>query len=140
MSTLALAKPLPTLSLSRAFTCKPWPESGRDCFTCATFARQRKLAGRLASGPKGRWVRTGSWTGPPREKRAPRVGISSTVFGVRPMRAGAPCAFTACGFGFGVLGFGFGFGVWVSGLGFRVWGWSVGFGFGVWGLGWMSEG
>ena len=28
-------------------------------------------------------VRTGSWTGPPRGKRAPRVGISSTVFGVR---------------------------------------------------------
>ena len=28
-------------------------------------------------------ARTGSWTGSPREKRAPRVGISSTVFGVR---------------------------------------------------------
>ena len=28
-------------------------------------------------------VRTGSWTGPPRGKTAPRVGISSTVFGVR---------------------------------------------------------
>ena len=28
-------------------------------------------------------MRTGSWTGPPRGKRAPRVGISSTVFGVR---------------------------------------------------------
>jgi len=28
-------------------------------------------------------VRTGSWTGPPRGKRAPRIGISSTVFGVR---------------------------------------------------------
>jgi len=28
-------------------------------------------------------VRTGSWTGPPRGERAPRVGISSTVFGVR---------------------------------------------------------
>ena len=27
-------------------------------------------------------VRTGSWTGPPRGKRAPRVGISSTIFGV----------------------------------------------------------
>ena len=27
--------------------------------------------------------RTGSWTGPPRGERAPRVGISSTVFGVR---------------------------------------------------------
>ena len=28
-------------------------------------------------------VRTGSWTGPPRGERAPRLGISSTVFGVR---------------------------------------------------------
>ena len=28
-------------------------------------------------------VRTGSWTGPPRGKKAPRVGMSSTVFGVR---------------------------------------------------------
>jgi len=28
-------------------------------------------------------VRTGSWAGPPRGKKAPRVGISSTVFGVR---------------------------------------------------------
>ena len=27
-------------------------------------------------------VRTGSWAGPPRGERAPRVGISSTVFGV----------------------------------------------------------
>ena len=25
-------------------------------------------------------VRTGSWTGPPRGKRAPRVGVISTVF------------------------------------------------------------
>ena len=28
-----------------------------------------------------RTVRTGSWTGPPRGKRAPRVGMSSAVFG-----------------------------------------------------------
>ena len=28
-------------------------------------------------------VRTGSWTGPPRGKKAPRVGITSTVSGVR---------------------------------------------------------
>ena len=28
-------------------------------------------------------MRTGSWTGPPRGERAPRVEISSTVFGVR---------------------------------------------------------
>ena len=28
-------------------------------------------------------MRTGSWTGPLREKRAPRVEICSTVFGVR---------------------------------------------------------
>ena len=28
-------------------------------------------------------VRTGSWTGPPRGKGAPRVEISQTVFGVR---------------------------------------------------------
>ena len=28
-------------------------------------------------------MRTGSWTGPPREERAPRVGNSLTVFGVR---------------------------------------------------------
>jgi len=28
-------------------------------------------------------VRTGSWTGPPRGKRAPRIEISSIVFGVR---------------------------------------------------------
>ena len=28
-------------------------------------------------------VRTGAWTGPPRGERAPRVGISPTVFGVR---------------------------------------------------------
>ena len=27
-------------------------------------------------------VMIGSWTGPPREERAPRVGISSTVFGI----------------------------------------------------------
>jgi len=35
-------------------------------------------------------VRTGSWTGPPRGNRAPRVEISSTVFGVRarPQRQG----------------------------------------------------
>ena len=26
-------------------------------------------------------VKIGSWTGTPREKRAPRVGIGSTVFG-----------------------------------------------------------
>ena len=32
-------------------------------------------------------MRTGSWTGPPRGKRASRVGISSTVFGVRDVRA-----------------------------------------------------
>jgi len=32
-------------------------------------------------------VRTGSWTGPPRGERAPRTGISSTVFGVRGVRA-----------------------------------------------------
>jgi len=31
----------------------------------------------------GLCVRPGSWTGPPRGKRAPRVGISSPVFGVR---------------------------------------------------------
>ena len=30
-------------------------------------------------------VRTGSWTGPPRGERAPRVRISSTVFGVRTL-------------------------------------------------------
>ena len=43
-------------------------------------------------------VRTGSWTGPSRGKGAPRVGISSTVFGVRakphtstqPPRGGNP--------------------------------------------------
>ena len=28
-------------------------------------------------------LRAGSWTGPPRGERAPRAGISSTVFGVR---------------------------------------------------------
>jgi len=28
-------------------------------------------------------VKTGSWTGPPRENRAPKVGMSSTAFGVR---------------------------------------------------------
>ena len=35
-------------------------------------------------------MRAGSWMGPPRGKRAPRIGISSTVFGVRaypPRRA-----------------------------------------------------
>ena len=32
--------------------------------------------------PPSRDVRTGSWTGPPRGKRAPRVEISPTVFGV----------------------------------------------------------
>jgi len=37
--------------------------------------------------PAGSPVRTGSWTGPPRGERAPRVGISSTVFGVRGVRA-----------------------------------------------------
>ena len=35
------------------------------------------------SGPFTAGVRTGSWTGPPRGKRAPRVRVSSTVFGVR---------------------------------------------------------
>ena len=35
---------------------------------------------------EGGFVRTRSWTGPPREKKAPRVGISSTVFGVRASR------------------------------------------------------
>jgi len=34
-------------------------------------------------------VRTGSWTGLPRWKRVPRVGISSTVFGVREVRSTA---------------------------------------------------
>ena len=34
------------------------------------------------------YVRTGSWTGPPRGKRASRVGISSTVFGVRGVSSG----------------------------------------------------
>ena len=38
----------------------------------------------------GARVRTGSGTGPPREKRAPRVGISSTVFGVRGVWALIP--------------------------------------------------
>ena len=33
--------------------------------------------------PAAPFVRTGSWTGPPRGKRAPRIEISSTVFGVR---------------------------------------------------------
>ena len=33
-----------------------------------------------------RCLRTGSWTGPPRGKWAPRVGISSTIFG-RPRAA-----------------------------------------------------
>ena len=32
------------------------------------------------AGQVGRDVRTVSWTGPPRGKRAPRVGISSTVY------------------------------------------------------------
>ena len=34
-------------------------------------------------------MRTGSWTGPPRGERAPRVGTSSTVFGVRDLRSGS---------------------------------------------------
>jgi len=33
-------------------------------------------------------VRTGSWKGPPRGKKAPRVGISSSVFGVREESGG----------------------------------------------------
>ena len=33
-------------------------------------------------------MRTRSWTSPPRGKRAPRVGISSTLFGVRGVRGG----------------------------------------------------
>ena len=41
----------------------------RVVLMCAIFARQRKRLG----------VRTGPWTGPPREKRAPRVGIRSTL-------------------------------------------------------------
>jgi len=40
-------------------------------------------AGPGASQQEELGVRTGSWTGPPRGKRAPRVGISSPVFGVR---------------------------------------------------------
>ena len=35
-------------------------------------------------------VRTGSWTGPARWKRAPRVGMSSTVFGMRTFRPYGP--------------------------------------------------
>jgi len=40
-------------------------------------------------------VRTGSWTGPPRGKGVPRVGISSTVFGVSTPR----CGLSGVGFG-----------------------------------------
>ena len=39
-------------------------------------------------------MRTGSWKGPPRGEKAPRVGTSSIVFGVRPQtvpRAPHPC-------------------------------------------------
>jgi len=35
----------------------------------------------------GAGVGTGSWTGPPRGKRTPRVEISSTIFGVRGVTA-----------------------------------------------------
>ena len=78
-------------------------------------------------------VRTGSWTGPPRGKRAPRVAISSTVFGVRGVRAlifrKESCQqteFGGWGVGFTLLGLGEGIRVWgedfvvrVEGLGFR---------------------
>jgi len=50
---------------------------GRNC---------RRDMGIMISGA-WRAVRTGSWTGPHRGERAPRVGISSTVFGVRGVRA-----------------------------------------------------
>jgi len=57
-----------------------------------------RLEGQVERGRRWwRWWWTGgwgwghtswtSWTGPPRGKRAPRVGISSTVFGVRGVRA-----------------------------------------------------
>jgi len=37
-------------------------------------------------GRRDKSVRTGSWTGPPRGKRAPRVGISATVSGRHGLR------------------------------------------------------
>ena len=56
-------------------------------------------------------MRNGSWAGPPRGERAPRVGISSTVFGGSPRtRCSARC----------VLGFFFGLGFEDAGLRCRV--------------------
>ena len=67
-----------------------------------------------------RGVRTGSWTVPPRGKWAPRVGISSTVFGVRAhgLRRGAVSKDRDQHGRDGRQGLGFG----VQGRGFRVWG------------------
>ena len=44
-------------------------------------ARQGLIA--LSITVQGLTIRTGSWMGPPRGGRAPRVGIGSTEFGVR---------------------------------------------------------
>ena len=46
-----------------------------------TYGKNGELAARLEEHRQSD-VRTGSGMGPPRGKRAPRVGISSTVFGV----------------------------------------------------------
>ena len=47
----------------------------------SSVARHAILA--VVGAQEGRLVRTGSWTGPPRGERAPRVGISSTVMAGR---------------------------------------------------------
>jgi hypothetical protein len=41
--------------------------------------------------PRRESVRTGSWTSTPRGKSAPRVGVSSTVFGVEAFRPRVRC-------------------------------------------------
>jgi len=54
-----------------------------------------------------RSVRTGSWTGPPRVRRVPRLEISSTVFGVRTLHPAKPFCVRVSSLGFRGLGFGF---------------------------------
>ena len=51
-----------------------------NCGSKPTSDRNLSLSASLL---QARRVRTGSWTGPPGGGRAPRVGISSTLFEVR---------------------------------------------------------
>jgi len=79
----------PAISLqgpSRCFFTIHKTETGLD-FQVKVLKTVKGFPSSLGSGAWG--VRTGSWTGPPQGKRAARVGVSSTVFGVRGASVGA---------------------------------------------------